>query len=90
MRMSGKHRKPSRWRHPRSVGQQAPRPRWSLPEMVDGDDVAHLVTSDAYETGLRERTGHYRMVCGRRITVGSMAAAPNRYCRPCQVLAAGT
>jgi len=56
--------------------------------MVDGEDVAHLVTSDAYETGLRERTGHYRVVCGRRITVGSMAAAPNRYCRPCQVLAA--
>ena len=85
---SGKHRKPSRWRHRRDAGQQeAPRPRWSLPEMVDGNDVAHRVSSDAYETGLRERTGHYRMVCGRRITVGSMTAAPNR---SCQVIAAGT
>ena len=88
--MSGKHRKPLRWRHRRSAGQETPRPRRSLPEMVDGEDVAHLVTSDTYETGLRERTGHYRIGCGRRITVGSMAAAPNRSCRPCQVLAAGT
>jgi hypothetical protein len=62
----------------------------SLTEMVDGDDTAHLVTSEAFETGLRERTGRYQMVCGRWIAVGSMAARPDHHCRPCQVMEALT
>lgn len=83
MLVSGKHHKPSRWYRRRDNPERASRPRWSLTEMVDGDDQAHLVTSEAFETGLRERTGRYQMLCGRWVAVGSMAARPDHYCRPC-------
>lgn len=86
MLMSGKHRRLSRWRRGPRPGHRVPKPRWSLTEMMDGDDMAHLVTSDAFAAGLRDGTGRYHMLCGRCITVGSMAARPNRYCRPCSVL----
>ena len=32
------------WRHSRGEGQETSRLQWSLPEMVDGNDVAHLMT----------------------------------------------
>ena len=37
-----------------------------------------------FEQGLREGTGHFVVVCGRRIAVASMAAPPERSCWPCQ------
>ncbi|MBV9448238.1 MAG: hypothetical protein JO345_20325 [Streptosporangiaceae bacterium] len=42
------------------------------------------MTSEAFEQGLREGTGHFVVVCGRRIAVASMAAPPERSCWPCQ------
>lgn len=86
--MCGRHSKPSWWRRGRDKPPGARRPRWSLTEMVDGDGFAHLVTHKEFEAGLRAGLGRYLVVCGRRITVASMAASPTRHCRPCQVLQA--
>jgi hypothetical protein len=54
--------------------------------MVDGAGWAHLVSAEAFEAGLREGTGRYEALCGRRIIAASLAARPISYCRPCQVL----
>lgn len=87
--MSGKHHQPSWWRRGRGARHQAP-PRWSLTEMVDSAGWAHLVTSEAFEVGLREGVGGYEVLCGRRIASASMVTEPDRYCRPCQVIGAWT
>jgi hypothetical protein len=84
--MSGKHHKPPRWRRGREGKQQEPRPRRFLTEMVDGTGSAHLLTTDAFEQGLREGTGRYQTLCGRQITPTSMTIPPSKYCRPCVVL----
>jgi hypothetical protein len=85
--MSGKHHKPRWWRRGRGAGHQAPAgPRRSLTEMVDGAGWAHLVSAEAFQRGLREGTGRYEALCGRRIISASLAARPISYCRPCQVL----
>lgn len=86
--MGGKHSKPSWWRRGRDKPLDARRPRWFLTEMVDGDGFAHLVTSEEFEAGLSAGGGRYLVVCGRRITVASMASSPVHHCRPCQVLRA--
>jgi hypothetical protein len=39
---------------------------------------------------LREGTGRYEALCGRWIASASLVAAPDRYCRPCQVMGAWT
>ena len=68
--MSGKHRKTkTRWW--RCVGRrhQEQKPRRLLTEMVDSTGLAHWVTHEAFDQGLRERTGHYLVLCGRRIAV---------------------
>lgn len=88
--MGGKHHKPSWWCRCRDGAGLVSRPRWSLTEMVDGDDEAHLVTSEAFEAGLSEGTGRYQMLCGRWIAVGSMATRPDHYCRPCRAMEAWT
>jgi hypothetical protein len=88
--MGGKHHKPSWWRRCRDGAGRVSRPRWSLIEMVDGDDGAHLVTSEAFGAGLREGTGLYQMLCGCWIAVGSMATRPDHCCRPCRVMEAWT
>jgi hypothetical protein len=79
--MGGKHHKPPWWRR---LGRQrqVEKPRPWMAEMVDGAGVAHWVSTDAYEQGLRERTGFYVVLCGRRIAAGSMAAPPERACGP--------
>jgi hypothetical protein len=41
--------------------------------MVDGAGWAHLLTREAFERGLREGTGRYEALCGRRIASGSLA-----------------
>lgn len=81
--MSSKHHKPPWWRR---VGRrpQADKPRRLVTEMADGAGWAHWVTSEAFEQGLREGTGHFVVVCGRRIAVASMVAPPERSCWPCQ------
>jgi hypothetical protein len=85
--MSGKHHQPPWWRRGRGAGHQAPgRPRGHLTEMVDGAGWAHLLTTEAFEHGLRESAGRYEALCGRQIAAASLAARPTSYCRPCQVL----
>jgi hypothetical protein len=84
--MSGKHHKPPWWRRGRGGEQRESRPRGFLTEMVDGAGSAHLLTSEAFERGLRESRGRYQALCGRRITSASMAAPPSHYCQPCVVL----
>jgi hypothetical protein len=85
--MSGKHHQPPWWRCGRRRGQHAlAGPRRYLTEMVDGAGWAHLLTTEAFQAGLREGTGRYEALCGRRIISASLAARPISYCRPCQVL----
>ncbi|MBV9730812.1 MAG: hypothetical protein JO309_15680 [Pseudonocardiales bacterium] len=85
--MSGKHHQPPWWRRGRGAGHQAPAGlRRSLTEMVDGAGWAHLLTTEAFEAGLREGAGRYEALCGRRIISASLAARRISYCRPCQVL----
>ncbi|MBV9011655.1 MAG: hypothetical protein JO272_06315 [Pseudonocardiales bacterium] len=55
-----------------------------MAEMVDGTGLAHWVTREAFEQGLREGTGCYEVLCGRRIAAASMAAPPERSCWSCQ------
>ncbi|MGH3868856.1 MAG: hypothetical protein ACRDQ4_22605 [Pseudonocardiaceae bacterium] len=52
--------------------------------------VGDLVTSEAFEAGLREGAGGYEVLCGRRIASASMVTEPDCYCRPCQVIGAWT
>ena len=62
-------------------------PPGHLSEIVNGSDGwAHLVTEEAYEQGLRERTGHYTVLCGLQIAAASMAAPPDHRCLPCHEL----
>lgn len=82
----GQHRKQSWWRHrDRRGDQQARRPPGYLAELVDGAGRAHLVTRQAYEKGVLERSGWFEALCGR-VAVGSMAAPPRFSCHSCQVL----
>jgi hypothetical protein len=91
--MTGKHHTPWWWRlgalWRRRGGrhhQESPPPGY-LSEMVDGSDGwAHLVTVEAYAQGLREGTGFFTVLCGRRIPVASMAAPPDYRCVPCHEL----
>ena len=86
--MSGKHHRPPWWCRGRGAGRQVSRLRQGLSEMVEGAGEAYLVTSEAFEQGLREAAGRYVALCGRRIIAASLATRPQRYCRPCQVLPA--
>jgi hypothetical protein len=54
--MSGKHHKTPWWRR---LGRrpQGEKPRRLLTEMVDGAGLAHWVSREAFEQGLREGTG---------------------------------
>jgi hypothetical protein len=81
--MNGKHHKPPWWRR---VVRRAPaeKPQPWMAEMVDGAGVAHWVSPEAYEQGLRECTRFYMVLCGRRIAVGSMTAPPERAYCSCQ------
>ncbi|MBV9161681.1 MAG: hypothetical protein JO281_09065 [Pseudonocardiales bacterium] len=88
--MSGKHHKPPWWRRGGRGQWVPPGPRRSLTEMVDGAGWAHLLTREAFERGVREGTGRYEALCGRRIASASLVARPDRYCRPCQVMGAWT
>jgi hypothetical protein len=83
---TGKHHKPPWWRRGRGARHPVPGLRRSLAEMVDGAGWAHLVSAEAFQRGLREGTGRYEALCGRRIASASLAAGPTSYCRPCQVL----
>jgi hypothetical protein len=81
--MSGKHHKLPWWRRlSRRPPVSTPRPL--MTEIVDGAGWAHCVTREAFEQGLREGTGYFEVLCGRRIAVASMAAPPERSCWPCQ------
>ena len=81
--MSGKHHTPPWWRR---LGRRPPaeKPRRLLTEMVDGVGLAHWVSREAFEQGLREGTGCYVVLCGRRIAAASMVTPPERSCRSCQ------
>jgi hypothetical protein len=53
--------------------------------MVEGSTgLEHWVTPEAYEQGMREGTGFYVVLCGRRIPVASMVTPPGPCCLPCQ------
>jgi hypothetical protein len=83
--VSGKHHKAGWWRRA-GRGRQESGPRRYLTEMVDRTGSAHLLLREAFEQGLRDGTGRYLTVCGRRIESGSLSARPQRCCRPCAVL----
>lgn len=82
--MSGKHHKLRWWRR---LGRrpQETKPRWLVTAMVEGSTgLEHWVTPEAFEQGMREGTGCYMVLCGRRIAVASMAAPSGPSCLPCQ------
>jgi hypothetical protein len=81
--MSGKHHKTPWWRR---LGRrpQGEKPRRLLTEMVDGAGLAHWVSRAAFEQGLREGTGRYEVLCGRRIAAASMVTPPERASWPSQ------
>ncbi|MBV8540604.1 MAG: hypothetical protein JO364_08640 [Pseudonocardiales bacterium] len=56
-----------------------------MPQLVEGaTGVEHWLTPEAFEQGLREHTGCYVVLCGRRIAVASMVTPPGPSCLPCQ------
>lgn len=75
------------WRRLRAHPDQNSPSRGYLAVMVDGrDGWEHLVTVEAYEQGLRDHTGFFMVLCGRRIPVASMTAPPKHGCFPCHEL----
>ncbi|MBV9139321.1 MAG: hypothetical protein JO115_00075 [Pseudonocardiales bacterium] len=92
--MTGKHHQPkppwwrlgALWRHLRGRRHPVSPPR-HVNEIVDGDSgLVHWATDEAFEQGLRERTGRYLVLCGREIPVASMVTPPGRLCEPCAEL----
>jgi hypothetical protein len=82
--MSGRHSPPRWWRR---LGRRTPveKPRPLMPQLVEGaTGVEHWLTPEAFEQGLREHTGFYLVLCGRRIPVASMVTPPGPSCLPCQ------
>lgn len=45
--------------------------------------VAHHVTEEAHDAGVRERRGLYTTVCDRRLLAASLVTAPDRRCAAC-------
>ncbi|MBV9143686.1 MAG: hypothetical protein JO115_22675 [Pseudonocardiales bacterium] len=92
--MTGRHHQPSPpwwrlgalWRYLSGRRQPVSPPR-HVTEIVDGDSgQVHWATDEAFEQGLREHTGHYLVLCGRKIAVASMVTPLGRCCEPCAEL----